>query len=348
MMKTSIIILNYNGQHFLQEFLPSVLQSVDDMDDVEVVVADNASSDESLELLHRKFPEVKTIAFDRNYGYAKGYNKAIERLDSEYVILLNSDVEVDWLWLKPLQDYMDDNADVAACQPKILSKRREDHFEYAGAAGGFIDYLGYPFCRGRIFNCVEPDFGQYDDTIDVFWASGACLMIRREVFLQVGGLDEDFFAHMEEIDLCWRLRSRGKRIVCVPSSVIYHVGGGTLPMNHPKKVYLNFRNNLLTLYKNLPKDKLHSVIRKRKVLDTISALLFLCSGQWENFKSVFKAHRDFENNKATFLKKRQLNLSLTTNDNIKEIYPRSIVWNHFVARIKKFSKLRWRKKVTRL
>ena len=341
-MKTSVIILNYNGQHFLQEYLPSVLQSIEDVDDTEIVVADNASNDESLELLHRKFPQVKTIAFDQNYGYAKGYNKAISRIESEYVVLLNSDVEVDWLWLKPLQDFMDDNPDVVACQPKILSKKHEDHFEYAGAAGGFIDYLGYPFCRGRIFNAVEPDFGQYDNAIDVFWASGACLMIRRDDFLKAGGFDEDFFAHMEEIDLCWRLRNRGARIVCIPSSVIYHVGGGTLPMNHPHKIYLNFRNNLLTLYKNLPDNKLRTTIWKRKVMDGLSAIMFLFSGKWNNFKSVLKAHHDFEAMKDSFKIKRQHNLSLTTVNGIDEIYTKSIVWSHYVARIKKFSKLKWK------
>ncbi len=342
MIKTSIVILNYNGQHFLQEFLPSVLQSVNDDDTAEVVVADNASTDESIELLRRKFPDVRIIALDKNYGYAAGYNKAILQLESQYVVLLNSDVEVDWLWLKPLVDFLDDNEDVSACQPKILSQKREDHFEYAGAAGGFIDRFGYPFCRGRIFNFVEPDFGQYDDTRDVFWASGAALMIRRDDYLAVGGLDEDYFAHQEEIDLCWRLRSRGKRVVCIPSSVVYHVGGGTLPMNHPRKVYLNFRNNLFTLYKNLPEDKLKSTLLCRRVLDAFSALFFLCTGKWSNFKSVLQAQRDFHNQKSRFLPKRKENMENTVLVNIPEIFPKSIVRIHFIARIKKFSKLKWK------
>lgn len=291
-MKTAVVILNYNGAALLEEFLPSVIHSVNGMD-AEVIVADNASTDNSLEFLKTNHPKVRTIVLDKNYGFAEGYNRALAQIDAEYFVLLNSDVDVDAEWLKPLEFFMDNNPDVAACQPKILSQKNDNYFEYAGAAGGYIDKYGYPFCRGRLFNDVEPDVGQYDEQKDIFWSSGACLFIRKKDYEDVGGLDGDFFAHMEEIDLCWRLKNRGRRIVCIPSSVVYHVGGGTLAQGNPRKTFLNFRNNLLMLYKNLPERVRWSRIFIRMCLDGASAAIYLLSGKWPFFKAVWRAHRDY-------------------------------------------------------
>ena len=254
-MTVSIVILNWNGEKFLKKFLPILINNTK-TDDIEIVVADNGSTDNSIELLKSTFTQVRTIILDKNYGFAGGYNKELTQIDSEYFVLLNSDIEVTEHWLDNLLNYMVLHKEVAACQPKILSQVNRSYFEHAGASGGFIDKYGFPFCRGRIFGKVEQDTGQYDNTIDVFWATGACLMIRSEVFKKVGGLDDEFFAHMEEIDLCWRLKNRAYRIVCVPESTVYHVGGGTLHTEHPYKTYLNFRNNLLMLYKNLPHNSL--------------------------------------------------------------------------------------------
>ena len=258
MKKISIVILNWNGEEMLRAFLPSVLVCSSGRD-VEVCVADNGSTDASCAMLEEEFPIVRLIRLDENYGFAEGYNRALSQIDAEYVILLNSDVEVTPDWLQPLTEFMDNHPEVAACQPKIMSYKKRDTFEYAGAAGGFIDKLGYPFCRGRIFDVVEKDEGQYDTPLPVFWATGAALMIRLDVYKQVGGLDGRFFAHMEEIDLCWRLRSRGYGIYCIPQSEVYHVGGATLKKENPRKTFLNFRNNLLMLYKNLPEKELKSV-----------------------------------------------------------------------------------------
>ncbi|MBP6260021.1 MAG: glycosyltransferase family 2 protein, partial [Paludibacter sp.] len=250
-MRTAVVILNWNGEKFLNQFLPVLLRNTQ-LPGVDIYVADNASTDNSLSLIEEQFPTVKTLLLDKNYGFAGGYNKALAQINADYFVLLNSDVEVTENWLQPLLNYMNENADVAACQPKIKSFYNRDYFEHAGASGGFIDYLGFPFCRGRVVGTAEMDRGQYDTVIDVFWATGACLLIRSELYNQVGGLDDEFFAHMEEIDLCWRLKGQGFRIVCIPQSEVYHVGGGTLQVEHPHKTYLNFRNNLLMLYKNLP------------------------------------------------------------------------------------------------
>ena len=248
MKRIAVVILNYNGAEMLRRFLPNVLEN---SPEANVYVADNGSTDNSVETMKREFPQVPLILFDKNHGFAEGYNLAIGKVEEEYALLLNSDVKVSPRWLQPLIDYMDANADVAACQPKILSYRNMSYFEYAGAAGGFMDKLGYPYCRGRIFGTVEKDEGQYNSISDVFWATGAALMVRREIYIDNGGLDSRFFAHMEEIDFCWRLRSRGMRIVCIPQSYVFHIGGATLKTTNPKKVYLNFRNNLLMLYKNI-------------------------------------------------------------------------------------------------
>ena len=291
-MKVAVVILNWNGEAMLRRFLPTVVRY--SCDEAEIWVADNASDDASVQLLREHFPSVRLIQLDKNYGFAEGYNRALAQIEAEYYVLLNSDVEVTHHWLTPLVEYMDAYPDVAACQPKLLSEANRDYFEYAGASGGFIDRYGYPFCRGRIFNTVEEDNGQYDYIIDILWATGACMLIRSADYREAHGLDGRFFAHNEEIDLCWRLRQRGRRIVCIPESAVYHVGGGTLPKSNPMKTFLNFRNNLTMLYKNLPDGELKGVMRVRRVLDYVAALKMLVADRsWADFKAVVKARRAF-------------------------------------------------------
>ena len=271
MIKTAVVILNWNGEAMLRQFLPSVI-ACSCLEGTEIYVADNASTDASCEVVEKEFPSVRLIRLDKNYGFADGYNYALQKIDAEYAVLLNSDVEVTEGWLQPMVGYLDTHPETVACQPKIRAYRHRNLFEYAGASGGFIDRYGYPFCRGRIFENVEEDKGQYDEVIPVFWATGAALMIRLDVYRNVGGLDGRFFAHMEEIDLCWRLRSRGYQLVCIPSSTVYHVGGATLKKENPRKTFLNFRNNLLMLYKNLPEEELKPVMRVRTFLDYCAAV----------------------------------------------------------------------------
>jgi GT2 family glycosyltransferase len=337
-MKVSVVILNWNGENFLRKFLPVVVEN-SAIEGVEVVVADNASTDGSMDYVSASFPTVRTMIFDKNYGFAGGYNKVLANIDSEYYILLNSDVEVGPGWLLPLMSYMDSHTDVAACQPKILSYNDKTVFEHAGAAGGFIDYLGYPFCRGRILGKVEKDEGQYDTVADIFWATGACLMVRSEVFKKLGGLDDEFFAHMEEIDLCWRMRSRNMRIVCIPESVVYHVGGGALNVEHPRKTYLNFRNNLLLLYKNLPEKQFKRIFFYRFFLDYIAAFQLFSTGKPANAMSVFKARTDYRRMKKRFKTKRDENIFYSTNCCINEICEESIVVGYYFKGKKTFSKI---------
>ncbi|WP_421889025.1 glycosyltransferase family 2 protein [Marinoscillum sp.] len=288
MSKVAVVILNYNGRDHLLRFLPTLIAH---SSDAEIIVADNCSTDDSLSVL-KQFPTVRTILLDQNHGYAGGYNEALKQVKSAYYLLVNSDVEVTLNWITPLEHFLDENKDYAAVQPKILDFNRKEFFEYAGAAGGFLDLLGYPYCRGRIFDTLEQDTGQYDTSIDIFWASGACFMIRSEVFHQAGGFDADFFAHMEEIDLCWRVKSLGLKIACVPKSVIYHVGGGTLNKTSPRKTYLNFRNGISLLIKNLPLPTLMVALPIRLVLDWMAALLFWKNESFSHFTAVFKAHVD--------------------------------------------------------
>ena len=265
-MKAAVIILNWNGEKLLQDFLPSVIKNTNPALG-KVVVADNASTDRSLEVMRAQFPEVEVVVLDKNYGFAGGYNRVIAGREEDVVVLLNSDVEVAEGWLEPLLEALEREERLVAVQPKIKSYRDKDYFEYAGACGGFLDYLGFPFCRGRILNDVEKDEGQYDDEREVFWCSGAALCIRRRAYLDAGGLDERFFAHMEEIDLCWRLRNQGAVLKVCPRSVVYHLGGGSLPMNHPRKLFLNYRNNWLMLYKNLSPKAWRRIIWRRRLLD---------------------------------------------------------------------------------
>lgn len=328
MKQTAVVILNYNGAGMLRRFLPSVIEY---SHEASIYVADNGSSDESCDVVRNEFPAVKLMVLDHNYGFAEGYNRALAQVDEEYAVLLNSDVEVTRGWLSPMTQFLDFNPEVAACQPKLLSFKKKDFFEYAGAAGGFIDKWGYTFCRGRIFNTVERDSGQYDDTTDVFWATGAALMIRNEVYKNNGGLDGRFFAHMEEIDLCWRLRSRGYRIACVPQSHVYHVGGATLKKENPQKTYLNFRNNLLMIYKNAPDCQLKKIMLFRKVFDNVAALKFLASGDYAAFKAVRKARRDFKAMRAGYDKARAKNMKLTVTTRIPEVLKSSILYKYYLG-----------------
>lgn len=327
MKQTAVVILNYNGAGMLRRFLPSVIEY---SPEASIYVADNGSSDESCDVVRNEFPAVKLMVLDHNYGFAEGYNRALAQVDEEYAVLLNSDVEVTRGWLSPMTQFLDSNPEVAACQPKLLSFKQKDFFEYAGAAGGFIDKWGYTFCRGRIFNTVERDSGQYDDTTDVFWATGAALMIRNEVYKNNGGLDGRFFAHMEEIDLCWRLRSRGYRIACVPQSHVYHVGGATLKKENPQKTYLNFRNNLLMIYKNAPDCQLKKIMLFRKVFDNVAALRFLASGDYAAFKAVRKARRDFKAMRSGYDKARAKNMKLTVTTRIPEVLKSSILYKYYL------------------
>lgn len=328
MKQTAVVILNYNGAGMLRRFLPSVIEY---SPEASIYVADNGSSDESCDVVRNEFPAVKLMVLDHNYGFAEGYNRALAQVDEEYAVLLNSDVEVTRGWLSPMTQFLDSNPEVAACQPKLLSFKQKDFFEYAGAAGGFIDKWGYTFCRGRIFNTVERDSGQYDDTTDVFWATGAALMIRNEVYKNNGGLDGRFFAHMEEIDLCWRLRSRGYRIACVPQSHVYHVGGATLKKENPQKTYLNFRNNLLMIYKNAPNCQLKKIMLFRKVFDNVAALKFLASGDYAAFKAVRKARRDFKAMRAGYDKARAENMKLAVTTRIPEVLKSSILYKYYLG-----------------
>ena len=337
MCKVTVAILNYNGEEMLGRFLPSVLQN---SPGARIVVADNASTDGSVAFMKEHFPGVELVLLDRNYGFAEGYNRVIEHIGTEYVLLLNSDVEVTPGWLEPLMAALDADENVVACQPKVLDYKRKSHFEYAGAAGGFIDRYGYPFCRGRIFDTVEEDKGQYDTVADIFWATGAALLIRTAAYRDAGGLDGRFFAHMEEIDLCWRLRARGHRIVCVPDSTVYHVGGATLSVGNPRKSYLNFRNNLLMLYKNLPSNELCRVMAVRCVLDYVAALKFALGGSWAHCRAVVRARRDFRRMKNDYKAVREANLAVAQANEIKERTGFSILWQYHAKGKKMYAQLK--------
>lgn len=338
MTHTAIVILNWNGERYLRQFLPILVEN-SLQSNVEIIVADNASTDGSMEYIYQTYPNIKTLVFDKNYGFAGGYNKALSEIEADYFVLLNSDVEVTPNWLQPLITYMNENHDVVACQPKIKAYNNKTHFEHAGACGGFIDYLGFPFCRGRIFAEVEKDNGQYNSVCDVFWATGACLMIRADIYKKVGGLDDRFFAHMEEIDLCWRLNARGYRIVCIPQTEVFHVGGGTLNVEHPYKTYLNFRNNLLMLYKNLPQSALKKVMKWRHILDYIAAFQLFITGKPKNAASVFKARNDFKAMLPDFIENRNENLLHATRTNCNEMLAKSIIFEYYFKNNKKYSDL---------
>jgi len=338
MSKVAVVILNWNGSEMLRTFLPSVI-SYSAISGVDVYVADNASTDNSVSVLTKEFPSVKQIILDQNYGFADGYNKALAQVEAEYFVLLNSDVEVTEHWLEPMITYLDAHPEVAACQPKILSWRNKDSFEYAGACGGYIDRYGYPFCRGRIMDVVEKDHGQYDDILPVFWATGASLFIRSSDYREADGLDGRFFAHMEEIDLCWRLRSRDRELVCIPQSVVYHVGGATLKKENPRKTFLNFRNNLLMLYKNLPQNELRYVMFVRGMLDYVASLSFLLKGEADNAAAVLQARKEYCALKEEFRLSRKNNLDKNSLQVIPEQIKNSILVLYYLRGKKYFSQL---------
>lgn len=337
MDKVAIVILNWNGRKMMEQYLPSVIAH---SQGATIYVADNASTDDSLEWLHIYNNKVKTILLDQNYGFADGYNRALKQVEAEYYVLLNSDVEVTPHWLEPLIDYMDTHSDVAACQPKLLSFVDKTMFEYAGAAGGFIDRFGYPFCRGRLFDTIEADNGQYDQVTPVLWATGACFLIRSKDFWDVRGLDSRFFAHNEEIDLCWRLRIMGRKIVCLPDSVVYHLGGGTLPKGNPRKTFLNFRNNLTMLYKCLPDKDLQYVMRWRWVLDYLAAWqTLILNRNYGDFKAIYQARKAFKKWRKDFEDDRRRIQTERKETEIPERKKYSLLWQYYAKGKKHFSDL---------
>lgn len=336
--KTAIVILNWNGQQMFDTFLPSVIQHSNSQT-AEIFVADNGSTDKSVEYLLKNFPSVKIIQLERNYGFAEGYNQALKQVDADYFVLLNSDVKVTPNWVESCVKLFEQDKRIAAIQPKILSHNKPDEFEYAGAAGGFVDRYGYPFCRGRILNRVEKDTGQYNQQSPIFWASGACMFIRSSVFTEAGGLDGDFWAHMEEIDLCWRLKNSGYKIVYQPESVVYHLGGGTLSYGSPRKVYLNFRNNLWMLFKNLPKHQFKRIFLARMILDGVAAVKFILGFNFREFWAVVKAHYAFYKNLGKLIEKRkQVQKSVIVKEH-NEVYRKSIMWKFFLEKKRRFSDL---------
>lgn len=338
MKPVAIVILNWNGARMLETYLPNILHEAEGVADV--YVADNASTDSSVELLEKKFPACKRILLEKNWGFADGYNKALKQVGAPYYLLLNSDIEVTSGWLQPLLQWMNSHPQVAACQPKILSLYQRNCFEYAGACGGYIDKYGYPFCRGRIFDVVEKDAGQYDRPCKVLWATGAALMIRSADYWKAGGLDGSFFAHNEEIDLCWRLGLLGREIYCIPESVVYHLGGGTLPKSNPMKTYLNFRNNLTMLYKCLPEQSLRKVMTIRFFLDYLAAFkMLLVDRSWGDFCAVVKARRSFRKWRKQFVSIRQRIQQNSVQPVPAGILPASLLWQYHVKGKKTFSSL---------
>ena len=338
MKKIAVVILNWNGKSLLEKFLPPLLAHTP-QDIADLIVADNASTDGSVDFIKSTYPEIQLIQLDKNYGFAEGYNRVIARLEYQYVVLLNSDVEVTPNWLEPALNYLETHSDVVALQPKILSYKDKTSFEYAGACGGYLDIYGYPFCRGRILHVVEKDTHQYENCVDILLASGACLFVKTEEYKNAGGLDPSFFAHQEEIDFCWRLASRGKRIVCLPDSVVYHVGGATLSMANPHKTFLNFRNNLLMIYKNMPEKYLRRTLCVRFFLDILAAVVFFLRREKGNLKAVFTAWKGFRKNKKQYEQIRKDNLSKSLSDLPPQIYRKSIIFAFYCRNIQKFNKL---------
>jgi GT2 family glycosyltransferase len=340
MTRIAIVILNWNGSHHLKRFLPSVCRYSLSTDN-KVYLVDNGSTDDSLSMVRSAFPAIEVIEFPLNFGFAQGYYHALKQIEATYYVLLNSDVEVSQGWLEPLYACMEEDHSVGACMPRMRDFNQPDHFEYAGAAGGFIDYLGYPFCRGRLLSSVEIDTGQYDLGKNIFWASGACMFVRSSAYFRVGGLDGDFFAHMEEIDLCWRMRRIGYIIKAVPDSIVYHIGGGTLPNNNPHKLYLNYRNNLFLLFKNLTIKQLIPILVSRMILDGMSAAVYLFSGSGSFCYAVFRAHLAFYRSIPRLIRKRIELKSTIGRVHIQEIYRGSILFDFFIRKRRYFNQLEW-------
>ena len=336
--EVAVLVLNWNGRTLLQQFLPSWLAHTPDYADL--IIVDNGSTDDSVSFLQEHYRDVHLLAFEENLGFAGGYNRAIEELDYQTVILLNSDVELTSGWLDQPMQLLNSSPEIAAVQPTLRAQRSPKDFEYAGATGGFIDRLGYPFCRGRIFDTIEEDRGQYADSVDLFWASGACLIIRRAVYREVGGLDTLFFAHQEEIDLCWRLNARGWRIVSAPQSIVYHVGGASLSADSPRKVFLNFRNNLLMIYKNLPAPTLHRVLFARMILDLVAMLVYLLRLRPGQAASVLKGWRCFLIKRQRYESTRQENLKKTVRPISPELMkPYTLLFQYYFKGRKRYSDL---------
>jgi GT2 family glycosyltransferase len=333
MKKIAVVILNWNGKNFLDDLLPTLVQHTPP--EVDIVVGDNASSDNSVEFLKQNYPQIQIIQNDKNYGFAEGYNRVLYKVKADYFVLLNSDVEVTPNWIEPVIDMMEADDDIAICQPKLLSFYNRDTFEYAGGAGGYIDKYGYPFCRGRLFTTLEKDNGQYDDACEIFWATGAAMFVKAKVWKQLGGLDGDFFAHMEEIDFCWRAKNGGYKVYYCPQSVVYHIGGGTLPPSSPFKTFLNFRNNFSLLFKNLQKRQLTYVFPIRVLMDWVAALKFLSEKKPKEFTAVMKAHWDFYRQIPTLKHKRKK----INQRKVSNIYNGNIVLEYYLRGKKIFSKL---------
>ncbi len=333
MKKVAVVILNWNGKKFLEKFLPPLIAHTPSW--AELIVADNASTDDSVNFVKEHFPQIRIIINEDNYGFAKGYNVALRQIEAQYYCLLNSDIEVAENWIEPVINFLDNHPDVAICQPKLLSFSEKDMFEYAGASGGFIDKFGYPFCRGRMFQTMEEDTHQYDDIVEIFWATGACMFVRADLYHKLGGLDDDFFAHMEEIDFCWRAKNAGHKVMCCPESVVYHIGGGSLPKSSPRKTFLNFRNNIILLYKNLPRRKLPWVFFMRFILDNIAAIRFLFDSGFGDFKAVYKAYFSFYGSFRKNFRKRKW----IKPQHVSEIYNKSIVFEYYLRGKKYFSDL---------
>lgn len=333
MKKVAVVILNYNGKAFLEKFLPNVIENSCNV--AEIIVADNKSTDDSVDFMREHFPNIRLILNNFNSGFATGYNIALRQVEADYYVLLNSDIEVTPHWIEPVIELMESDENIAACQPKILSYHDKNKFEYAGAAGGYIDKYGYPFCRGRLFQDLENDEGQFDDVKEVFWATGACMFVRASLYHKLGGLDDDFFAHMEEIDFCWRLKNLDYKIMYCPNSTIYHIGGGTLPKSSARKTYLNFRNNLSLLIKNLPKGTVFWTIFYRFFLDWIAALKFLFDGSFADFFAVIRAHMSFLRHIPVLKKKRKQ----YTHKKVSNIYQKNIVFKYFLEKKKLFKEL---------
>lgn len=336
----AVVILNWNGKDFLEKFLPSVMSS--EYENLSVIVADNASTDNSVSFLLKNYPSVKIIINNENEGFAKGYNTALQSVSADYYVLLNSDVEVSKDWIKPIILLMENDKNIAACQPKILCFNEKNKFEYAGAGGGWIDKFGYPFARGRIFDFCETDKGQYDDIAEIFWASGAAFFVRASVFHELKGFDDYFFAHQEEIDLCWRMQRAGYKIFVVPSSVVYHVGGGTLPVGNERKVFLNFRNSLVMMTKNLSHSEKIWKIPLRLILDNLVAAQALTKRDWKTFRAIQKAHFNFF--KWNLKRKNKSELSKINLKKLHGVFDGSVVRKYFIEKRKTFSEIIGNKK----
>lgn len=332
--KVAVVILNWNGKDILKTFLPSVINY---SKEAELIIVDNGSTDNSILFLKEEYSQIRIIDNKQNYGFAEGYNKGLKEIEADYYVLLNSDVEVTPSWISPIIELMENDTQIACCQPKLLSYLEKNKFEYAGGAGGFIDYLGYPFCRGRIFNSLEEDKGQYDDNKEIFWATGAALFVRASIYKEFNGLDEDFFAHQEEIDFCWRVKNAGYKVYYCSKSICYHLGGGTLNKTSPFKTFLNFRNNLYLLYKNLPEERRKKVFFMRFFLDIIASITFLLQGKVGEFNAVYNAYIAFFKTKKQMKQKRRPII----NHNIKEIFTSSIVFSYYIKKKRKFSKLKF-------